>query len=492
MLTDKQIYELVRSYINTSLQDMEDMKVHNIFVPRDIEELSDQIESTEYVIYEKREALAYNHLKSIHHITKRVLEENGLTVDEDSSSYKKLSRELIKADIKILETELKRLTGDYSDPEGSLIAGYGGGFQTPSVQGGIEAETETSSLDMSLTDLIELYVKEKMAKGDWSDKTHQEHMSIFSFFHELMGNPEIKTIRRPFMVECLDKMQRLPARRKQLAEYRDKTIDELLALPSNPNPIGVQTIKKRIVAISSLFKWAVDNEYMSRNPATGLAPKDSRSDDEHRQVYSPELIQKMVDVIAEKYRWKQADRPDRWWIPLIAIYNGLRLNEICQLYRDDITQSEGVWCFDVNDKKDKKVKNRNSKRLVPIHPVLLDLGFVDFCETVNHERLWPALKIGSQGYSTDFTRWFQKVNRRHITKEKGLVFHSFRHNFIDGLMQVGVPLNEVAQLAGQKDKTVTGGRYAKGMRVPAKLERVKLLRYEIDLSSLMNKPAIEL
>ena len=39
----------------------------------------------------------------------------------------------------------------------------------------------------------------------------------------------------------------------------------------------------------------------------------------------------------------------RYWIPLIALFTGCRLNEICQLYLNDIRCDNGQYYFDIND-----------------------------------------------------------------------------------------------------------------------------------------------
>lgn len=61
----------------------------------------------------------------------------------------------------------------------------------------------------------------------------------------------------------------------------------------------------------------------------------------------------------------------------------MRLEEICQLTIDDIKQIDEVWCFDVNDQVDKRVKTIASKRYIPIHPKLIDeLGLLDYVKAI--------------------------------------------------------------------------------------------------------------
>ena len=62
--------------------------------------------------------------------------------------------------------------------------------------------------------------------------------------------------------------------------------------------------------------------------------------------------------------------PYYYWLPLIGIYQGARINEICQLYLDDISQDEdGTWGIDINEnREDQRLKNKASRRCIPVHP----------------------------------------------------------------------------------------------------------------------------
>ena len=63
---------------------------------------------------------------------------------------------------------------------------------------------------------------------------------------------------------------------------------------------------------------------------------------------------------------------------ILGMYSGLRLSEKCQLNVEDVKKVYGVLCFDVNDEKD-KMKTKSSPRIVPVHPVLIKLGFCKIC-----------------------------------------------------------------------------------------------------------------
>lgn len=59
---------------------------------------------------------------------------------------------------------------------------------------------------------------------------------------------------------------------------------------------------------------------------------------------------------------------------------GARLNEVAQLLVEDVQEVDGVWYFDISDEGEnqKEVKNKASKRKVPVHSSLIYAGFLDF------------------------------------------------------------------------------------------------------------------
>jgi integrase len=129
-----------------------------------------------------------------------------------------------------------------------------------------------------------------------------------------------------------------------------------------------------------------------------------------------------------------------FWVPLIALWNGMRSNEICQLDVADIKMEQDIWGFDItrmsaNGFADKRLKTNNSIRFVPIHPRLIDFGLLEFHRSRPKEgKLFGDITRGADGYySTNFSK---KVNRHfkaigvHGLRHK---FHSLRHNFRDAL-----------------------------------------------------------
>jgi len=137
----------------------------------------------------------------------------------------------------------------------------------------------------------------------------------------------------------------------------------------------------------------------------------------------------------------------RYWLPLVGLYTGARVNEVCQLNPQcDIRQdpASGIWFFDLTDESEtaedvtKSVKNSASKRPVPIHSKLIELGLLDYVERIKAQGallFFPEFSPSKGRASGEAEKWFrrhlEKLGLRDDTEGARLVgFHTFRHTFI--------------------------------------------------------------
>ena len=250
-----------------------------------------------------------------------------------------------------------------------------------------------------------------------------------------------------------------------------------------------RTADSYISKIGEMLNWATQEEHLKSNPAANMikrAPRPSKEQDA-RDKFSKEDIEQ----IFKAWWFKESAplekekapifHPHYYWLPLLGLYTGARLNEICQLYTCDITKTQdGIWTIHVNCQsrndteepskaKDKKIKTANSNRHIPVHSHLLKLGLIDYIrelESNGFTRLFPELKHDKlKGYGKAAGKWF---NERYLGKELDMVrngmksFHSFRHTCITELFNANVPETSIAQLAGhERGQTMSAKRYRK-------------------------------
>jgi integrase len=173
----------------------------------------------------------------------------------------------------------------------------------------------------------------------------------------------------------------------------------------------------------------------------------------------------------------------------------MRQNEICQLLVEDIDQIAGIPVIRVQKTQPwQKLKSRQARRVVPIHPELIRIGLLDYVKEIQKSGsalLFPDLTLGTRGYmAANFQKRFATFLRSLNLTDGDATFHSFRHTWRDALRQARVPEERVQAVGGWtgvgQDK-----RYGNWFESPELVEEIageiRKVRYkELDLSHLSN------
>ena len=236
----------------------------------------------------------------------------------------------------------------------------------------------------------------------------------------------------------------LPANKTKLSKYKNKPLTYFITTSSDENDqLSPATRKKYITAIAGFLDWLKINDYSSIDLDAPLKktkiPKIEAS--KQRDLFKEEDLNKLFN--SKEYIQGTHKKASQFWVPLIGLYTGARLNEICQLEIKDIYQYKdtGIWVFDINKNKEtdpnKSLKNDGSIRVIPVHKKLIELGFIDFFKTQkNNKRLFSDLSYvdSNNKYGDQLQRWFNRTykNRCGVTTPK-TSFHSFRHTVITSL-----------------------------------------------------------
>lgn len=480
MLTNSQIQEIIKEHLDKTLKGSEYIRNMGVLtsIPKGNEIPSrDQWQKTAITTHQgliaNMNTQLFNHdFSMVKDFVTGMLERANIKCEVGSPEYISLCREFLKSEITIKKIEIERLNGNYDNKYDAFLETI--------ISDKRALITPEQGSDITVSKLIEDHVKEAQQANSWTEKSLAENESIYKVFLEIMGDRGLKTITHQDLIACRDKLVKLPANRGKKPKLRDKTIAEILTM-KNITPMSLVTVNKYLVRISSLFKWAAKHQYISTNYAEGLALPTKKRASEDREPYSAEDIQ----VIVSKLNFDSA-KPERYWIPMIGMYSGMRLDEICQLHIADIVKIDKIDCFNVNETGDKKLKTETSRRIVPIHPKLVELGFikyVDALRTGGKVRLWENLKKGRDGYSHDLGKWYQRFNRQEITKNPKRVFHSLRHTLANNLKQKGVQEVVIAEILGHAVDSMTMSRYGKRYESKVLLEALTMLDYGIKVFS---------
>jgi len=189
------------------------------------------------------------------------------------------------------------------------------------------------------------------------------------------------------------------------------------------------------------------------NPFKGFKFKKTRKDSEAKNAYTkPELHRLFSTEIHTKNKYLH---PHYYWLPILGALTGARLNELCQLHKADVQQIEGIWALQINDQfEGQKLKNNFSRRIIPLHHKLIELGFIDYIRTIKGERLFPELKNTRDGYGSAASKWFGRF-KTQLGFGRGYDFHSLRHTVATQLKQQSVSPIVAAELLGHAQNNIT-------------------------------------
>jgi integrase len=215
-------------------------------------------------------------------------------------------------------------------------------------------------------------------------------------------------------------------------------------------------MNKHIGRIGSLFDWAINRGYSDRNVAKGRTVKAKVVDRNERLPFTDEELQTLISSDDYgKNNGKMHDCAHRFWLPLLGMFTGARLNELSQLYISDFRKEKEIHYFSINaDNEDKKLKNKASVRNIPIHPTLIELGLLNRVNELRRhgeKRLFPELKKTRDNYGALPSKWFGRFCTRCGIEDRRKTFHSFRHTVANNLKQNGASVEQRNALLGHSD-----------------------------------------
>lgn len=240
------------------------------------------------------------------------------------------------------------------------------------------------------------------------------------------------------------------------------------------------TVWKWINTFNGMFAYATKNRWIEFNPAADTMPKPPRN----KKARSPLTEQDIAEIFLGPmftgfegrsdagYRERKGPvvvRDAKFWIPIVALYTGARLDEIGSTLASEIRQQDGIWLFDILDRGDedadshnRSIKNEQSRRVVPLHAKLIELGFLEYAASVPPSGfLFPDLKPTrtKTGWkrTAKFSKWWGHYRRANAKAagegmgSKKKPFHSFRHTTIRALRKPGIHPVLAYLLVGHED-----------------------------------------
>jgi integrase len=335
--------------------------------------------------------------------------------------------------------------------------------------------------------LISDVVKEFLIlrKGTLGQKLLDEYKVICDDFVEIVGDIPVSSLSKEHIRTYITTQIQLPHSRKKNPIYREMSVSKILKL-KNVNPQSRQNVNKYLTRLSTMMNFGSGQGYFKENYILGMKLPVSKTESKKREPFTDEDLMKILSP--KKYlgytidfgKTTKSDKPDvvklsnpYYWSFLIGIFSGMRTNEILQMKIGDILQEDNVWMFSIDEEGDKSVKTQNSIRKTPVHPTLINLGFVHYVEILKSkgvDRVFPELTKDKDGYSSKVSRHYNEkfLPSIGVWKSRVKVLYSTRHTFINRCYKKGVDRDIIKCIVGH-EKDFTFGVYGGNPYTPKQL-----------------------
>lgn len=368
------------------------------------------------------------------------------------------------------------------------------------------AEAPPKEVALPLLSVIALECFESLAKSKgWSAKTQAARANQIKQVIAICGDKPLNQYVQSDIRLLKSTLFALPPQAHGRSELKGLSKLEIAArakMDGGSKGLSVESVRQVMTAMNLVFGWSrAEFDTNLKNIVQPMVPKLGSVGDrrDKRRGFSIPELQKLfhspvfTGVKSEREWFMKGNIPmqatGRFWVPLLSLYAGTRLMETVQLLREDVRSDNGIWFLDVNAEDadggfaGKTLKTMFSARKIPVHAKLLELGFVEFVQSVKTGcRLFPDIEIGpaSQRHR-HASKLFNRLLLKTGIKAEKKVWHSLRHSFEQACRDSRVDSAVMDQLQGHSQgiREVYGSSYG----LAALNEGIQSVAYEgLDLT----------
>ena len=327
-------------------------------------------------------------------------------------------------------------------------------------------------------------------------------------FIEVCGDRPVDQYGRGDITQFLDALRRLPNTYGRSPKDKDSTVRDLIeaADAAGSERLTDKTVKRHLSVLSQFFQFSVDQGHTTVTARNDLVEdhqfRQSPGARGQRDIWTPEDLAALFASPVWRgchmhFRAKSGPeviRDAKFWLPILALYHGARLEEFADLYRRDVARDGGQWFINITEANGRRLKTRNAERTIPLHPEVLRLGFLSHIQQTAprpDDPLFPDIEPQGKDRKRGprITRWFVEYRRAIGVYREGVGMHAFRHTArtrLGDVIQDAQQERHVDFLMGHGRGGSEGRqRYDKGPGLVAMAETLGLLRFpELDLSHL--------
>lgn len=285
----------------------------------------------------------------------------------------------------------------------------------------------------------------------------KKHKPVLTMLVEIIGDKPIDELRQADINDFFELLGNLPPRWRDECRKRKLTIRELAEL-EHSETLGPKSFDDTYIASVRPFLKAAKKDWQDQGFPLGLTTDgieylgDREEGEDKQRAFTPPELRRLFEGPEMNAFANDTAQAHCFWLPLIGLYTGARVNEICQLnpQTDILRDSDsGSWCFWISKETDadpriKKTVKTGDARKVPIHNKLIELGFLEYVNRVKSagaRLLFPSWQPINRRASGEAEKWFRQLLRdiglRDETPKANIFgMHAFRHTLLTyGAMQ---------------------------------------------------------
>ena len=483
------------------------------------------------------EGLAHGNITSdVRPMLDHVLAAHGLNLTPADPQYEVLARDATRVAAQAYRIEAERWNGSYGPHQmmPSFVA-----QKYPLDSALLRTWTtrlnqdEAIFLSRTVDEVARDFARFRQEQGI-SPKTKSDDDLARRYFVDLVGNKQMQDLTPEDGQKFANQLLRVPRdygkglyRRmtpRQAIALADRLEQEIAAADSDQQMIAVEshrltaaearrkvermrkkTANKHLTFFTSLWRSPlVPRSLRVMNPFEGTLYKKRLIDTETaRRGTRVPFTQDELKTLFASTIWNGCRRPFhqeiahqkrltpwKYWCPLIALFSGLRREEVARLRKDDFDVSTGVWLLRIQATYDRRLKSKAAIREVPVHSTLIALGLRDFVDGLSSRApLFPDLRpTGAyKEFGEQLGKWFRTYRQARGLYSPHTDFHSFRHSFVSGLRDAGVAVDLIALLVGHEYGGVTASVYGRQVSILQKKDAIE----KLDLSGCLGMRPVE-
>ena len=239
-----------------------------------------------------------------------------------------------------------------------------------------------------------------------------------------------------------------------------------------------------LTALRSVFGWAHKTKRIPHNPAQGAGVEQGKKVRTREAGFTNAEATAILSA-ALRYEKTPGETDHvtaaKRWVPWLCAFTGARVGEMVQLRKEDIRQHADGYCEVTITPEAGDVKSKEFRR-VPLHPQVVELGFIDFVSKAKAGPLFRSAKNGKPSGRGGTINRLREFVRTIVPDSRVQPNHGWRHRFITLARKHKMDTESRRMITGHRGKSVDEVVY--GDAAGLYEEILKLPRYAIPMEAI--------